>query len=279
MTHPQGGFYSSLDADSEHEEGKFYVWSEAEIDAVLGATAPRLFKRFYDVTAGGNWEGKNILNRLAHPALADDATEAELARVPRDAACRRAPARVRPGLDDKVLADWNGLMIAALADAGLAFDRAEWIDARRPRLRFHPRRDDRSQTAGCCTAGARGRRGTRPASTITPICAAPRWRCTRRPRDAGLSGTGAALGRSARPALLGRSRRRVFLRRRRHAGPDRARQDRRRRRGAVRQRHDGRGADPARAVDRRATATASAPKRSSRRSPASSGATSSRSRR
>src|SRR5712692_1081177 len=73
MAGQEGGFYSSLDADSEHEEGKFYVWSEAEIDAVLGDRAA-LFKRFYDVSADGNWEGHTILNRLAHPALADEAT-------------------------------------------------------------------------------------------------------------------------------------------------------------------------------------------------------------
>ncbi len=126
MTHPKGGFYSSLDADSEHEEGKFYVWSEAEIDAVLGDRAP-LFKSFYDVTAAGNWEGKNILNRLAHPALADAVTEAELARC-REVLLQLRAGRVRPGLDDKILADWNGLMIAALAEAGLAFDRTDWID-------------------------------------------------------------------------------------------------------------------------------------------------------
>jgi uncharacterized protein YyaL (SSP411 family) len=125
MTHPQGGFYSSLDADSEHEEGKFYVWSEAEIDAALGSQSA-LFKQFYDVTAAGNWEGKNILNRLAHPALADTATEAELARC-RERLLGVRGGRVRPGLDDKILADWNGLMIAALADAGLAFDRPDWI--------------------------------------------------------------------------------------------------------------------------------------------------------
>jgi uncharacterized protein len=125
MTHPEGGFYSSLDADSEHEEGKFYVWSEAEIDRVLGDRAP-LFKRFYDVTAEGNWEEKNILNRLQHPALADAETEAELARC-RELLFRARAPRVRPGLDDKVLADWNGLMIAALAEAGLAFDRPQWI--------------------------------------------------------------------------------------------------------------------------------------------------------
>jgi uncharacterized protein YyaL (SSP411 family) len=125
MTHPEGGFYSSLDADSEHEEGKFYVWSEAEIDAVLGADAAP-FKRFYDVAGGGNWEGHTILNRLANPALADAATEAALALARQRLLAVRAE-RVRPGLDDKVLADWNGLMIAALAEAGLAFDRPQWI--------------------------------------------------------------------------------------------------------------------------------------------------------
>jgi uncharacterized protein len=125
MTGPEGGFYSSLDADSEHEEGKFYVWSEAQIDGVLGDEAP-LFKRFYDVTGGGNWEDHTILNRLAHPALADTATEAELARCRELLLEARAP-RVRPGLDDKVLADWNGLMIATLAEAGLAFDRPDWV--------------------------------------------------------------------------------------------------------------------------------------------------------
>src|SRR5712691_7764886 len=125
MVNEEGGFASSLDADSEHEEGKFYVWSEAEIDAVLGGGAA-LFKRFYDVSTAGNWEGHNILNRLDHPALADVETEAELARCREMLLAARAP-RVRPGLDDKVLADWNGLMIAALAEAGLVFARAEWV--------------------------------------------------------------------------------------------------------------------------------------------------------
>jgi len=125
MTHPEGGFYSSLDADSEHEEGKFYVWSEAEIDAVLGARA-EVFKQVYDITPGGNWEGHNILNRLAHPALGDAATEAALADCRALLLTARAP-RVRPGLDDKILADWNGLMIAALAEASLVFDRADWL--------------------------------------------------------------------------------------------------------------------------------------------------------
>jgi uncharacterized protein len=125
MLSPGGGFCSSLDADSEHEEGKFYVWSEAEIDAALGTDAA-LFKQFYDVTPAGNWEGHTILNRLDHPAPADPETEIILALCRKKLFDLRAP-RVRPGLDDKVLADWNGLMVAALAQAGLVFERPEWV--------------------------------------------------------------------------------------------------------------------------------------------------------
>jgi uncharacterized protein YyaL (SSP411 family) len=72
------GFASSLDADSEGEEGKFYVWSDSEIDGLLGADAAP-FKAAYDVSPGGNWEGHNILNRSAAPLLADGADEARLA--------------------------------------------------------------------------------------------------------------------------------------------------------------------------------------------------------
>src|SRR5579864_9235308 len=125
MLTDDGGFSSSLDADSEHEEGKFYVWSEAEIDAALGADAG-IFKEFYDVTPGGNWEGHTILNRLHHPALTETETEGLLARCREKLFAIRVP-RVRPGLDDKVLADWNGLIIAALAHAGQVFERPEWI--------------------------------------------------------------------------------------------------------------------------------------------------------
>ena len=126
MRLPGGGFASSLDADSEHVEGKFYVWSEAEIGAALGARAQR-FKEFYDVSAAGNWEGHNILNRLNHLERAPDAFEAELAADRATLLAVRAP-RVRPGIDDKVLADWNGLMIAALANAARVFERKDWLD-------------------------------------------------------------------------------------------------------------------------------------------------------
>ena len=134
MTVAGGAFASSLDADSDHEEGKFYVWTEAEIDRVLGPRAV-LFKRIYDVTPAGNWEGKTILNRLAHPASQDPATEAELAECRALLFAARAP-RVRPGLDDKVLADWNGLMIAALAHAATAFARPDWLALARRAFAF-----------------------------------------------------------------------------------------------------------------------------------------------
>jgi hypothetical protein len=134
MRQPEGGFSSSLDADSDHEEGKFYVWSEAEIDAVLGDRAAR-FKQFYDVTPRGNWEGKTILNRLRRPARDDDATERALAED-RAALFRARAPRVRPGLDDKVLADWNGLAVAALANAGRAFGRADWLQLARDAFDF-----------------------------------------------------------------------------------------------------------------------------------------------
>ena len=125
MRQPEGGFASSLDADSEHEEGKFYVWNADEVDRLLGERAPR-FKEVYDVTPQGNWEGHTILNRLEHRELLDDATEAALAQG-RAVLLQARAARVRPGLDDKVLADWNGLMIAALAVAAPAFRRADWL--------------------------------------------------------------------------------------------------------------------------------------------------------
>ena len=134
MLTPDGGFASSLDADSEHEEGKFYVWSEAEIDAVLVERAA-LFKRFYDVDAEGNWEGHSILNRLKMAVVADAETERELGNC-RALLLRAREGRSRPGLDDKVLADWNGLMVATMANAGIVFERPGWIGLARDAFDF-----------------------------------------------------------------------------------------------------------------------------------------------
>lgn len=129
MTTPEGAFSASLDADSEGHEGRFYVWTAAEIRAVLGPRDARYFAQFYDVSEGGNWEGAVILNRTQ----AGDVSEANEARLaPLRAKLLNARAgRVRPALDDKILADWNGLMIAALARAGAFLNAPEWIEMAR----------------------------------------------------------------------------------------------------------------------------------------------------
>ncbi len=120
------GFAAALDADSEGVEGKFYVWTAAEVDEVLGADSAR-FKAAYDVTDDGNWEERTILNRRRSPAW-DAEAEPFLARC-RARLLERRAGRIRPGRDDKVLADWNGMAIAALASAGMVFDQPAWITA------------------------------------------------------------------------------------------------------------------------------------------------------
>ena len=129
-----GAFAAALDADSEHEEGKFYVWTAAEVDTVLGPEAP-LFKSHYDVHRIGNWEGRSILNRSERPASMDADTEARLAAA-RERLWAARETRVRPGRDHKVLADWNGLAISALCLAAGAFSRTEWLEAAREAFAF-----------------------------------------------------------------------------------------------------------------------------------------------
>ncbi|MCF8466823.1 MAG: thioredoxin domain-containing protein [Sneathiella sp.] len=127
MTTDEGGFAATIDADSEGVEGKFYVWSKAEIDEILGEHAPH-FEEIYGVVPEGNWENINILNRLSYTDRLDSESEAALAPE-RQKLFERRETRIRPGLDDKVLTDWNGLMIAALARAGQYFEEAHWIEA------------------------------------------------------------------------------------------------------------------------------------------------------
>ena len=121
-----GGFAASLDADSEGEEGKFYVWTPAEIEQVLGRDDATFFAGVYGVTDDGNFEGHTILNRLDSPALLSEPDEVRLSQMRCKLFGHRAK-RVRPGWDDKVLADWNGLMIAALSRAAIVFEKPEWL--------------------------------------------------------------------------------------------------------------------------------------------------------
>jgi uncharacterized protein YyaL (SSP411 family) len=121
-----GGFAASLDADSDGEEGKFYVWTKAEIVEVLGRGDAEIFCKTYDVTDEGNWEGHAIPNRLHNLDLGSPEEEAALAGM-RARLLEHRAGRIRPGWDDKVLADWNGLMIAALVHAARVFERPDWL--------------------------------------------------------------------------------------------------------------------------------------------------------
>lgn len=126
MRGPEGGFFSALDADSEGEEGRFYVWTQEEIDAVLGDGAEAVAK-FYGISETGNFEGRNIL----HLAGGAAAAEPEGHAAARQALYGARAKRVRPGLDDKRLASWNALMLAALAEAGAALGHEDYLDAAR----------------------------------------------------------------------------------------------------------------------------------------------------
>jgi len=133
MRDERGGFYSSQDADSEGEEGKFYVWSADEVREILGEHA-RSFMQVYDVTEDGNWEGHNILrlsaraSDIAAESGLDEAEFIETISQSRRKLYAARSKRVWPGLDDKVLTAWNGLMLAAFADAAQAFERSDYAD-------------------------------------------------------------------------------------------------------------------------------------------------------
>lgn len=136
MTNDQGGFYSSLDADSEGKEGKFYVWSKNEIDSILQDPAlSKLFCDFYEIKARGNWEDHNIIYH--EKSLADFATQqkqsveniqSQLATA-RQKLFEAREGRVRPGLDDKVLTSWNALMLTGYVDAFKALGDESYLQA------------------------------------------------------------------------------------------------------------------------------------------------------
>jgi hypothetical protein len=134
MTAPEGGFYSAEDADSDGDEGSFYVWTPAEIQKILGADRAAAFCYLYDVTEGGNFEGRNVLSRprtLAQAAQILNRSVENLGGEVEEDRRRLLAARsgrVRPGRDDKVLVSWNGLMIDAFARAGAVLGVPQYLD-------------------------------------------------------------------------------------------------------------------------------------------------------
>jgi uncharacterized protein YyaL (SSP411 family) len=142
MQSSEGGYYSSLDADSEGEEGRFYVWSREEVAALLDAPTYRAFAQRYGLDGPPNFEGRWHLHVRADLATIADHTGTD----PADVAARLAVAReilfaarerrVRPGRDDKVLTSWNALMIEGMARTGLALGRADWLESAERALDF-----------------------------------------------------------------------------------------------------------------------------------------------
>jgi uncharacterized protein YyaL (SSP411 family) len=143
MSHRQGGFYSSLDADSEGEEGRFYLWTPEQVRQALPDRAEaELFLAAYGVTETGNYEGKNILRRVVNDEQLAGQFALREAEIPGKLANLRAKlllarsSRVRPAADDKVLVAWNALILAALAEAGSALGREDYLHAAIANARF-----------------------------------------------------------------------------------------------------------------------------------------------
>ncbi len=142
MTDARGGFYSSQDADSEGEEGKFFVWSRDEVKNVLGDADAAIFCDYYDVTDGGNFEGQNILHvnaTLGDVARKHDITTdraGEIIQAARRKLFEIREQRVKPGRDEKILTAWNGLMLASFAEAGAILNRADYCEVARFNARF-----------------------------------------------------------------------------------------------------------------------------------------------
>jgi uncharacterized protein YyaL (SSP411 family) len=135
MTAPDGGFYSTQDADSEGHEGKFFVWEMDEIEEILDPQAAGIFESYYGVSEQGNFEGKNILsvvrsveNVAQRFRLSEAEVEQSLAESRRKLFAVREQ-RIKPGRDEKILTEWNGLMIHALAECGAVLERADALDA------------------------------------------------------------------------------------------------------------------------------------------------------
>jgi len=152
MTSPEGGFYSSQDADSEGREGAFFVWTADEVISILGGDEGELFCRYYGITAEGNFEGKNILH-IPRPAAVlarlDNIGEPELLEIiqkGKQKLFKARETRIRPGRDEKILAAWNGLMLRSFSEAASTLDREDYREVAIRNAEFllsHLRRDGR----------------------------------------------------------------------------------------------------------------------------------------
>jgi uncharacterized protein YyaL (SSP411 family) len=133
MLSPEGGFYSTQDADSEGEEGKFFIWRAAEIESALPAEDARLFMLYYDVTQAGNFEGKNILHVEQDAETVADKAQVSLETLQaslersREMLFKLREKRVKPGRDEKILTSWNGLMLRSFAEAARYLDRPDYL--------------------------------------------------------------------------------------------------------------------------------------------------------
>ncbi len=126
LAHPEGGFFSAEDADSEGEEGRFYVWTPEQVAAAVPDPGLRAdISEWYGITEAGNWDGVSVLRRPLGTPLARPADIERARTMLADA----RTGRLRPGLDDKILTEWNALLVGSLADAGAAFGRPDWVAA------------------------------------------------------------------------------------------------------------------------------------------------------
>jgi hypothetical protein len=135
MISPEGGFYSTQDADSEGEEGKFFLWTPAEIAAAIGQDQVARFCRFFDVTPGGNFEKKNILHIADSDQIPALHSDLELAKG-RQLLFQQREKRVKPFRDEKILTAWNGLMLTSFAEAGAALGRNDYLETALRNARF-----------------------------------------------------------------------------------------------------------------------------------------------
>ena len=142
MLNSEGGFYSTQDADSEGHEGKFFIWTPREIGEILGEEKGKVFCRYYDVTAQGNFEGANILNvprPLEQVARELSLSPGELSRIlseGRQRLFREREKRIKPHRDEKILTGWNGMMGVSFVEASVVLQRADYLEVARRNARF-----------------------------------------------------------------------------------------------------------------------------------------------